>query len=58
MRARVLTAPLNPIAGLSVDWIVSSLFGVFVSVIVAVTYYELRQAKEGASIEQLAAVFD
>jgi hypothetical protein len=30
----------------------------FSSVIIAVTYYELRAAKEGIDIEQIASVFD
>lgn len=40
------------------DLIWSSIWGAFVSIFVVVTYYELRAAKEGVDIEQIAAVFD
>jgi hypothetical protein len=35
-----------------------SIFSAFFAIMVAVTYYELRQAKDGADIEQIASVFD
>jgi hypothetical protein len=38
--------------------IVTSIWAAFSSVLVAVTYHDLRVAKEGIDIEQIAAVFD
>ncbi len=54
----LLVAGLAPAVTLSVEVTLSSLFGAFAAVIVAVVYYELRSAKEGARVDQLAAVFD
>jgi hypothetical protein len=44
-------------------WIISSLAwnsigGAFFAIFVVVTYYELRSAKEGVDVNQIAAVFD
>ncbi len=55
---RTVGGSINPIAGLSAEWVLSSVFGALTAVVTAVAYYELRQAKEGTSIDQLAAVFD
>jgi hypothetical protein len=41
-----------------VNYIVSALSGALMSVAIAVTYHDLRVAKEGVSTAQLAAVFD
>src|SRR5262245_43010823 len=38
--------------------VVSAIWAAFSSVLVAVTYHDLRVAKEGIDIEQIAAVFD
>lgn len=41
-----------------INYIVSALSGALMSVAVAVTYHDLRVAKEGVSTTQIAAVFD
>ena len=35
-----------------------AIFSAFFAILVVVTYYELRLAKDGADIEQIATVFD
>ncbi len=46
------------IVGLVGIWIWNTLYGTFSGIIVAVMYHELRAAKDGVDIEQMAAVFD
>jgi hypothetical protein len=48
----------NASAVLLVGWIVAAVNLVIGSVVVAVVYYYLRIAREGGSIEDIAAVFD
>jgi hypothetical protein len=38
--------------------ILNGVWGAFNAIAVVVTYHDLRVAKEGANIEQIAAVFD
>jgi len=40
------------------NWVVASFTGAFSAVVYAVSYHDLRVAKEGADTEQIAAVFD
>lgn len=55
---KLLIAVAGQTAGLigSVLW--NALWTVFYAIVVAVIYYDLRVAKEGIDIEQIAAVFD
>lgn len=43
---------------MSVNWIIASFAGALWAVAYAVSYHDLRVAKEGADTEQIAAVFD
>jgi hypothetical protein len=52
------TAGMNVWAQMAVDLVWQGLSGGFTSVLVAVSYYYLRVAKEGVDVEQIAAVFD
>lgn len=45
-------------AGAVADWLASAAVTVFSATVAAVGYYDLRVVKEGANIEQIAAVFD
>ena len=58
----ILTSVLGAVAGAVAATIVSliwnGVWGAFFAVFVVVTYYELRVAKEGVDIEQIASVFD
>lgn len=45
-------------AQMALDFVWQGLSGGFTSVLVAVSYYYLRVAKEGVDVEQIAAVFD
>ena len=40
------------------QWLVQAFFAVLYAVIIAVSYQNLRIAKEGGSLDQIAAVFD
>jgi hypothetical protein len=51
-------AGMNVWVQMAVDFVWQGLSGGFTSVLVAVSYYYLRVAKEGVDIEQIAAVFD
>jgi uncharacterized membrane protein len=53
-----LTAAAGPTAGAIGNAIWTAIGSAFSSVVIAVTYYELRVAKEGIDIEQIASVFD
>ena len=53
-----LTAVASPIAGLIGKFIWSAIWAAFAATVVAVTYHDLRVAKEGIDIEQIASVFD
>lgn len=52
-----LVVPLNFTFGLIVEALVKAAVTVLSSVAVAASYVELRQAKEGTSVEQLAEIF-
>ncbi len=58
----ILTSVVGAVAGTVVAMIASliwnGIWGAFFAVFVVVTYYELRVAKEGIDIEQIASVFD
>jgi uncharacterized membrane protein len=54
----VLYAAGGDIVALIGKLIVTALWAAFSSVVIAVTYHDLRVAKEGIDIEQIAAVFD
>jgi uncharacterized membrane protein len=54
----VLTAAAGETLALIGTAIWTAIGSAFSSVIIAVTYYELRAAKEGIDIEQIASVFD
>jgi hypothetical protein len=43
---------------IAIQWIISALISVLSAVIAAVSYHDLRVAKEGADTSQIAAVFD
>ena len=53
---------LRPLGGTILTFIVSvawtAIWGAYYSVSVAVSYHDLRVAKEGIDIEQIASVFD
>ena len=49
--------PLNAIFGALVDSTAKAVVAVFTSVVMAVTYVELRQIKEGTGVEQLEKIF-
>jgi hypothetical protein len=40
------------------QWIWNSVWGVFYALVIIIAYHDLRVAKEGVDIEQIAAVFD
>ena len=48
----------GPMLGMVGSLIAQSVTGAFVAIFVVVTYYELRVAKEGIDIDQIASVFD
>jgi hypothetical protein len=52
------TAVAGALVGLLVTLAWNTVWGAFFATFVVVTYYELRSAKEGADIEQIASVFD
>jgi hypothetical protein len=54
----VLTVTAGATAGAIGNAIWTALGSAFSSVVIAVTYYDLRVAKEGIDIEQIASVFD
>ena len=58
----ILTSVLTAIGGTVLAMIATLLWngvwGAFFAIFVVVTYYELRVAKEGIDIEQIASVFD
>jgi MFS family permease len=43
---------------LALDWIFSALISMFIAIVYAVSYHDLRVAKEGVDTDQIAAVFD
>jgi hypothetical protein len=43
---------------MALNWIVASFTGAFSAVVYAVSYHDLRVAKEGADTQQIASVFD
>jgi hypothetical protein len=53
-----LTAAAGPTAGTIGNAIWTAIGSAFSSVVIAVAYYDLRVAKEGIDIEQIASVFD
>src|SRR5262249_41883907 len=53
-----LTAVAGPVVGLIGRLIWKAIWSAFAVVVVVVTYHDLRVAKEGIDIEQIAAVFD
>ena len=55
---RIVGGAISPFAGLSLEWILNSVFAAFTAIVTTVAYYELRKEKEGMGIEKLAAVFD
>jgi uncharacterized membrane protein len=54
----VLSALAGPIVGLTAQLIWSGIWAAFSSIVIAITYYDLRVIKEGVDIEQITAVFD
>jgi hypothetical protein len=53
-----LAALAGPIVGLGGQLIWNGIWAAFSAIVIAVTYYELRVAKEGVDIDQIMAVFD
>jgi hypothetical protein len=53
-----VTAVGRNTAQLAVSLIWYAILSAFFAILVVVTYYELRSAKDGADIEQIATVFD
>jgi hypothetical protein len=48
----------GPIGALIAGVVLNGIWGAFYAIAVVVTYHDLRVAKEGSNIEQIAAVFD
>lgn len=46
------------VAILAIDWVSSALISMFGAILVAVSYHDMRVAKEGVDTDQIAAVFD
>jgi len=55
---KVLTPMAGNIVGLSAIWIWNAVYGTYSAIVTAVMYHDLRVAKEGIDIEQMAAIFD
>jgi uncharacterized membrane protein len=53
-----LVALVGDIVGMIGKLIINALWAAFSSVLISVTYHDLRVAKEGIDIEQIASVFD
>ena len=53
-----LSAVAGPVVGLIGRLIWRGIWGAFATVVVTVTYHDLRMAKDGGDIEQIAVVFD
>jgi len=53
-----LTAVVGPTVAVIVRLIWKAIWGAFATVVIVMTYHDLRVAKEGADIDQVAAVFD
>jgi hypothetical protein len=53
-----LEAMAGPILSLIGGLLLNGVWGAFNAIAVVVTYHDLRVAKEGTNIEQIAAVFD
>ena len=49
---------LARIAPIAIEWALSALYSALLAVVSAVSYLELRAAKEGADSREIAAVFD
>jgi hypothetical protein len=54
----LLLAIAGPIAAIVVLWVWQALFVLFEAILVIVIYHDLRVAKEGVDVEQIASVFD
>lgn len=48
----------NPMIGIVFEWLLTVLYGVFGAVLAPVMYFELRTAKEGLDLGEIASVFD
>lgn len=46
------------VAILAIDWVSSALISMFGAILVAVSYHDMRVAKEGIDTDQIASVFD
>ncbi len=46
------------VLSMALNWLVASFTGAFFAVVYAVSYHDLRVAKEGADTDQIASVFD
>lgn len=44
--------------GLIVSWILQAVFAVLFAVVIAISYHDLRLAREGGSLDEIAAVFE
>jgi hypothetical protein len=53
-----LSAVAGPVVGLLGKFIWAAIWAAFAAVLVAVTYHDLRVAKEGVDIDQIAVVFE
>ncbi|HWP26335.1 MAG TPA: hypothetical protein VNL39_08340 [Xanthobacteraceae bacterium] len=60
--SQVITLVFTAVAGFFIGLVATlawnTVWGAFFATFVVVTYYELRSAKEGVDVEQIAAVFD
>lgn len=56
--AAALGGEFSTLAAVLVEYVINSIAYAFLAVLVAVIYHELRVAKEGASVDEIAAVFD
>ena len=54
----LLVANMGTVGSVVVSWILSAAIGAVFAVVSAVSYHDLRIAKEGVGAEQIAAVFD
>jgi hypothetical protein len=60
--SQLITLGLSPVGSFILTLVASlvwaALWGAYYSIAVAVSYHDLRVAKEGIDIEQIASVFD
>ncbi len=48
----------SPVLTALIDWVHTAIESLFIGILTAVTYFALRQAKEGVDVDELSTVFD